>query len=380
LRFEHGTPNIISAVAENRRRLAYNGGIMSELPEIVNRVKACRIARGWSQDELARRSGISRAGVSAIEVQRLVPSTAAALALAAALDRRVEELFLLQEPVNEEEGWAWPPTVDPCRFWRARVGRRDLRFPVEVSPLGMIPHDGFAEGRHLKQQGAQRAIETLVLACCDPAAGLLARSLESASGYRLLVVPRSSGQALELLQRRVIHVAGLHLARADVPQGNADAIREHLGPGYHLLRLARWQEGVAVAPGAGVRSLSEALGARLRWIGREPGSGARDCLDELRAGQPSPRKIAYNHRSVADAIRSGWADAGVCLRLAGEEAGLSFFSVREEAYDLAYPIEWADDPRIRALVEVVRSGEYQRLVGELPGYDTSAAGELQPVD
>ena len=353
---------------------------MSDLPEIVNRVKACRVARGWSQDELARRSGISRAGVSAIEIQRLVPSTAAALALAAALDRRVEELFLLQEPVNEEEDWAWPPTTDPCRFWRARVGRRDLRFPVEVSPLGMIPHDGFADGQHLRLQGSQRAIETLVLACCDPAAGLLARALESASGYRLLVLPRSSGQALDLLKRRMIHVAGLHLAKADDPQGNAVAIREQLGPGYQLLRLARWQEGVAVAPGAAVRSLREALKAKLRWVGREPGSGARDCLDELRAGHPAPRKIAYDHRSVAAAIRSGWADAGVCLRLTGVEAGLSFFAVREEAYDLAYPVEWADDPRIRALVEVVRSDDYRRIVGELPGYDTSAAGELQPVD
>ncbi|MGO8749094.1 MAG: helix-turn-helix transcriptional regulator [Thermoguttaceae bacterium] len=61
--------------------------------ELTNRVRTCRTARGWSQDELATRAGISRARVSAIETGRSVPSTVAALALAAALDCHVEDLF-----------------------------------------------------------------------------------------------------------------------------------------------------------------------------------------------------------------------------------------------------------------------------------------------
>ena len=57
---------------------------MSTEQSLTNRVKTSRLARGWSQDDLAARAGIFRAGVSAIETERLVPSTAAALALAAA--------------------------------------------------------------------------------------------------------------------------------------------------------------------------------------------------------------------------------------------------------------------------------------------------------
>src|SRR5271165_7195394 len=113
----------------------------SELP-LANRVRACRIARGWSQDDLAVRAGISRAGVSSIETNRLVPSTSAALALAAALDCRVEGLFQLGSASVNEAAWAWQPQREPCRYWRASVSGRELIYPVEPTNLGLVGHDG----------------------------------------------------------------------------------------------------------------------------------------------------------------------------------------------------------------------------------------------
>ena len=88
------------------------GTIMS-LPDLRNSLRQHRNLRGWSQAELARRAGLSRPAVSAIETGRLVPSTAAALALAAALELRVEELFRLaasDSPPAEE--WAWKPSEE----------------------------------------------------------------------------------------------------------------------------------------------------------------------------------------------------------------------------------------------------------------------------
>ena len=119
--------------------------------------------------------------------------------------------------------------------------------------------------------------------------------------------------------------------------------------------------------------------ADLRWVGREVGSGARQCLDEILDGRRPPRRQAHDHRGVAEAVRSGWADAGVCLRLAGEEAGLGFLGVRHEAYDLCFPESLRDDPRIQALVNAVRSTSYRRLLGELPGYDSAGTGETRRV-
>ena len=83
--------------------------------------------------------------------------------------------------------------------------------------------------------------------------------------------------------------------------------------------------------------------------------------------------------SVADAVRGGWADAGVCLRLVSEEAGLDFLTVRRAAYDLCFPTALESDPRLQALVRAVGSPGYRSMLGEQPGYDSASTGTLEPV-
>jgi molybdate-binding protein len=230
-----------------------------------------------------------------------------------------------------------------------------------------------------QEHGETEPQRTLVMACCDPAAGLLAAALAQATNVRLIALPRSSRTALSLLGQGLVHVAGVHLTGADKPGGNAAIVRRELGPGYSLLRVARWEEGVACAPGLGLPSVREVVRSNLRWVGREDGSGARQCLDELLKDRRPPRRLAADHRSVAEAVRAGWADVGVCLRLVSEEAGLDFFRVREEVYDLCFRKRWEGDHRIQGLLHVVRSPAYRRALGELPGYNSAETGELQSV-
>jgi molybdate-binding protein len=170
----------------------------------------------------------------------------------------------------------------------------------------------------------------------------------------------------------------MHLGPSDAPgDGNAAAVRDRLGPGFRLLRVARWQEGLCLAPGLGLSTVRSALAPGLRWIGREQGSGARQCLDELLGDRRKPpRRIATDHRGVVEAVRHGWADLGVCVRLPAEESGLDFLDVRRESYDLCFPSALESDPRIQALIAAVRSPAYRRAVAALPGYDPVEAGEL----
>lgn len=352
---------------------------MSANWDLTNRIKARRIAKGWSQDQLASRAGISRAGVSAIETQRLVPSTSAALALAAALECRVEDLFQLGTPGSREAVWAWQPRQEPCRYWRATVAERELLYPTEATNLGVVEHDGVYKQGKLREQRPTSPSDTLVVASCDPAIALLASHFSRRSGFRLIAFQRSSRQALDLLAKGLIHVAGVHFTKAGEHEKNAVAAREQLHAGFNLLRIARWQEGLAVAPDLKLKSVNAAVQSRGRWVGREVGSAARELLDELLADRRPPRHIALGHRGVAEAVRSGWADMGVCLRLVSEEVGLDFLDVREEDYDFCIPTELEDDPRIETLVDTVRSPEFRAALGGLPGYDSSQTGELETV-
>jgi molybdate-binding protein/DNA-binding XRE family transcriptional regulator len=340
---------------------------------LPNCVRQLRQRRGWSQEQLASAAGVSRAAVSAIEIHRLVPSVAAALAIAKALDCRVEDLFGSTEGGPPDEAWAWPPPTGTCRYWRALVGDRVLRIPTEPTVAGLLPHDGVFSGGVAKVIRDSQPERTLVLASCDPAAGLLAAEHERATGFRLLPLHRSSRESLELLRQGLVHVAGIHLARVGDEDANATAARAVLGGGYSLLRFANWDEGIAVQPGIPAPSIRSLVQGRLRWIGRENGAGARQCQDEVLGERPAPRRIARDHRGVAEAIRCGWADAGVCLRLVSEEAGLTFLHVRDEAYDLCFPESLAADPRLKKLLGVLRSPGLRALFTGLPGYELSRA-------
>lgn len=335
-----------------------------------NRVRARREQRGWTQEELARRAGVSRAQVSAIEQLRGVPSVQCALRLARALGEPVEALFDAEPPAaGPAPGWAWgPPPGEPVLAWQARVRGALVNLPVEPTVLGQLPHDARvcadAPPAAVLDPLAER---TLVIASCDPALGILLAELGRHAGLRVIALERSSRASLDLLRRGVVHAAGVHLARADEPDGNAAAVRELAGPGHVLLRVARWEAGIALADRTH-RSARSLARSKLRWIGREPGSGARACQDEVLGDRQAPRRIASGHRAVGEALRGGWAEAGACLRLVAQSAGLGFLPVRTERYELCLAADSLADPRVAALLDGVRSRRYAALLADLPGY------------
>ena len=345
---------------------------LSEKPG--NRLRQHRTVLGLTQVELAARAGISRTAVTAIEGDRLVPSVASALAIARALGTTVENLFGDDTSTEQADVWAWPSTLNSARCWRAEVAGRTVLYPASTTPMFTMLPDQHAKNARLSD--ATKANDTLVMACCDPAAGVLASQFAAATGMRLIVLPRSSRQAIEMLRDRFVHLAGLHYATQDEPDANSQTILSALGTGYQAVRIARWQEGVVFSRSAGFRSIGGMMKTKLRWIGREPGSGARQCLDRIFENRSGPRRIAFDHRGVVEAVKTGWADAGVCIQLVGAEAGLNFLPVQNEAFDVCFPSELADDHRIKAFLNVVQSAAYRKLISDLPGYDARETGDV----
>jgi putative transcriptional regulator len=61
-----------------------------------NKLKPARVAAGLTQEDVARRIGVSRQTVNAMESARYVPSTVLALKVARLLGQSVEALFELE--------------------------------------------------------------------------------------------------------------------------------------------------------------------------------------------------------------------------------------------------------------------------------------------
>jgi molybdate-binding protein/transcriptional regulator with XRE-family HTH domain len=359
--------------------MSNGGSILSDLSVVAQR----RLARGWSQAHLAGVSGVSRTGISAIEIGRLVPSVAIALRLAAALGESVETLFG-QAKAAASLAWAWAPRdPDDRRVWRASVNGRLVTYPVESTAAGAIAHDALADSHGIDIVGTDaRPDRTLVVAGCDPTVGLLVQELAARHGLRVLPLLRSSTQALTLLRQGLVHVAGMHLSDASGRSANDQAVRLTLGAGYQLVHQLRWDIGVAVDGHRRERSLRALLRAPVRWVNREEGSAARRTFDALLGSRRRPQGYQYvvhDHRAVATTISSGWAEAGVCVRPAAAEAQLGFLPLQQEAYELCVAETTLDDPRVAALMTVLRSVQYRRLIGEVPGCLSTATGEQRSV-
>ena len=88
------------------------------------------------------------------------------------------------------------------------------------------------------------------------------------------------------------------------------------------------------------------------------------------------RDEEYTHMNVAAAVLSGRADCALGVRAAAVALGLDFIPVGVEQYDLVVAKAWADDERMQALLDVIRSPEFRETVTAMGGYDARRSGEV----
>lgn len=310
-----------------------------------------------------------------------------ALRLAAALERRVEDLFVASERprvVAEPAG-----AVEEGRVVLGEVAGRWVAHPLVGLEL-RTSADGLAlpgKARKLEVEPVRPlgdVRDNLLVMGCAPALGLLCDRLSSRSGGRFVWLTRSSTAALEALGARHTHVAGVHLVDARTGEPNLAEIRRLVGSAaVTFVALARWEAGLVVARGNPLRvRAAEDLGRKgLRLITRERGSGARRLLDRLVAqagdrGAAAARAAVQvgGQLEVAHAVSIGAGDAGVATRDAALAFGLAFIPLAEERYDLAIPRESLDDPRVARLLDALTAAPLRRELQSL-GYDVRCSGE-----
>ena len=255
---------------------------------------------------------------------------------------------------------------------------------VRANAYLRVPHvsEGFDTGDEvdacLMVTAAEAAEALLVTGSHDPVIDYLA-DLIRPKGITLLSTHVGSMGGILALKKDECHAAPTHLL-SDDGSYNTVFIRKYLpGTGVDLLCIAGRQQGIVSRDGLG---FSELPGRS--FINRQKGSGTRILLDyELKkagidpSALPGYEREVSTHIAVALAVKSGEADAGMCVYSAARALGLPFVPVAQERYELAFRKEYADDPRLTALITAVHSPEFKKILNNLGGYDTKETGLIR---
>ncbi|HSH88647.1 MAG TPA: substrate-binding domain-containing protein [Ramlibacter sp.] len=159
-----------------------------------------------------------------------------------------------------------------------------------------------------------------------------------------------------------------------------------LEPGIHkLIGFAKRTQGLVVAAGnpLAITGVADLARPGVRFVNRALGTGTRLLLDELLAQSnlQSTDITGYaatepSHAAVAQAVASNTADAGLGIEAAARSRGLHFVPLLQEDYRLVCLKDALDTPPVKALIEVLRSDEWQTRIGDLAGYEPAQSGEV----
>lgn len=367
---------------------------------VESRLSSIRQTRGVAAADLAKRVGVSRQTIYAIESGSYVPNTTVALRLAQELEVTVEDLFSLGESKSSPDQTVKatllsspePGTARPVIL--AQLRNKWVAAPVESVPYYLPEADGIvARSRKGTSEAAVHLIgaaeslgKRLFIAGCDPAIGLLARMAERLSGVEIVTVPASSRRALDWLKQGLVHIAGSHLEDPASGEFNVPYLRRLMPKeDIAVVTFARWEEGFVVAAGnpLAIRQTGDLAQPKVRLINREAGSGSRTLLDSLlrNAGIPTNEvpgydRVAAGHLDAAHSVATGAADCCLATPSAARAFGLDFVPLHEERFDFAVRREFLDLPAVRSILDVLQRAVLRRKLESLAGYDTSETGRV----
>ena len=370
------------------------------MSEIETNLAALRRKRGLSAISLAAACGVSRQTIYAMEAGTYIPNTAVALRLARALETTVEELFSLPGPatpakLGAERAILLPGSGDiqaGQAVQLCRVENRLLACPPSPIPWVLPAADGVVEALpkgaaparvQVFESGADFSNRILV-AGCDPGISVLSHHVQSA-GIELVLAHRNSSQALALLKKGCVHIAGTHLKDEASGESNLPAV-SRLFPknSVAVIAYAVWEEGIVTAAGnpKNIRGFEDFARKDVAIVNREEGAGSRALLDSSLQRLQIPReavrgydRLAPGHLPAAWQVQSGAVDCCLATRAAARVFGLHFIPRVTERYDFVIRRRHLDLPRIQNLLDALSHSSFRRELEGLGGYDTRMAGQ-----
>jgi putative molybdopterin biosynthesis protein len=287
----------------------------------------------------------------------------------------------------------------------ARIDGRLIAFPLQrgaatiaslsrANCLITIPRfqEGFHSGATVQARAlrSRAAIERAVLVVGSHdvgidflAAALAARDIEIASANV------GSIAGLVALANGAAHLAGTHVLDAETESYNEAAVRRY-GPAEDvaLIHFAQREQGLIVPRGnpLELHGIEDVARRRARFVNRQKDAGTRILLDVLlaRAGLTTEAidgydRIEFTHVGVAALVAEGTVDCGLGIRAAAAVLGCDFVPLAWEPYEFATLARDLEQPRLRAVLEAVRSCTLREEVERLGGYDCARAGDIRIV-
>ncbi len=225
----------------------------------------------------------------------------------------------------------------------------------------------------VSQAEAERAL--LLTGSHDPLVDYLA-DLLSQKDVELHSTHVGSMGGILALKKNECHAAPMHLLAED-GNYNIPYLQKYLpGEEVVLICVTERQQGIVSKDGIGFNELPNHT-----FVNRQRGSGTRMLLDHLlrknRIDSSAIRgyeREVTTHLAVALAVKSGEADAGMCVYSAAKALGLRFIPVASERYEIAIRREHLEDPRVSELCDTLVSPAFKEILDHLGGYDTKETG------
>jgi putative molybdopterin biosynthesis protein len=204
--------------------------------------------------------------------------------------------------------------------------------------------------------------------------------------YTVSVSNVGSLAGLIALQNGNCHIAASHLLDLETGEYNTAFIKKHFSAlRVTVLNLAYRDQGLIVKGGnpLGIKGLKDLASRKAAFVNRQEGSGTRVLMDyKLREEGISPSEIpgysktAHTHMEVALEVFSGSADVGMGIMASAKLLGLDFIPLATERFDLIIPNEILNTEPVKALREVLGSGEFKSNVIRMGGYETRDTGRI----
>ncbi|KAB2334504.1 helix-turn-helix transcriptional regulator [Cytobacillus depressus] len=264
-----------------------------------------------------------------------------------------------------------------------RVDQQDLERYKSKNRTGIVQEDNYFSAENKVSQNNNKQV---VISGQDVVLDMLSKYIEKHTSLTPLRSYNGSLNSLVSMYNGECDIVSVHLYDGDTGEYNLPYVKRLLvSQPFILINLVCRNAGIYVKQGnpLNIKGWSDLAQSQITIVNREKGSGARVLLDEqLRIHGISADSLRgyendlTSHFSVASAVASGQADAGVGIENVAKMVNVDFIPLIKEQYDLVILKTKENLQLLKVIKEAVSSKEYRSQLEQLNGYDLSVTGKI----